>query len=69
MRAFADAWPVKAIVQQPVGRLDWGQIVDLLAKLDDPAARDWCAAATDAGGWNRNVRGSPPLASGQSVKA
>ena len=55
MRAFADAWPAEAIVQRAVGRLGWGQVVDLLTKLDDPEARDWYAAAADTGGWTRDV--------------
>lgn len=55
MRAFADAWPAEAIIQRAVGRLGWGQVVDLLTKLDDPEARDWYAAAADTGGWTRDV--------------
>jgi predicted nuclease of restriction endonuclease-like (RecB) superfamily len=55
MRSFAGAWPSEAILLRPVGKLGWGQIQDLLNKLDDPAARDWYAAAADAGGWTRNV--------------
>jgi predicted nuclease of restriction endonuclease-like (RecB) superfamily len=55
MRAFAAAWPVEAISQQPAGKLGWGHVMLLIDKLDDPAARDWYAAAADAGGWSRNV--------------
>ena len=45
MRSFADAWPADAITQPAVGQLGWGQVVDLLTKLDDRAARDWCPMA------------------------
>ena len=45
MPFFADAWPAVAITQPAVGRLGWGQVVDLLTKLDDRAARDWCPMA------------------------
>jgi hypothetical protein len=37
MRAFAEAWPDAAIVQQPVGQLPWGHNLVLLTKLKDPA--------------------------------
>ena len=55
MRSFAGAWPSEAILLRPVRRLGWGQIQDLLNKLDDPEVRDWYAAAADAGGWTRDV--------------
>ena len=38
MRAFAAAWPEPGIVQRLVGRLPWGHNIELLDKLDDPAA-------------------------------
>jgi predicted nuclease of restriction endonuclease-like (RecB) superfamily len=55
MRAFAEAWPDPEIVQRLVGRLPWGQNIELLAKLKDPAARLWYAAATLEHGWSRPV--------------
>lgn len=36
MRAFAEAWPDEAIVQQAVGQLPWGHNLVLLAKLKTP---------------------------------
>lgn len=54
MRAFAEAWPDAAIVQQVVGRLPWGQNIELLA-VKDPAARLWYAHATLEHGWSRAV--------------
>jgi predicted nuclease of restriction endonuclease-like (RecB) superfamily len=55
MRAFAEAWPDPEIVQRVVGRLPWGQNIELLAKLKDPAARLWYAEATLNHGWSRPV--------------
>lgn len=55
MRASAEAWPDPAIVQRVVGRLPWGQNIELLAKLKDPAARLWYAEATLEHGWSRPV--------------
>jgi predicted nuclease of restriction endonuclease-like (RecB) superfamily len=45
MRAFAQAWPDPQIVQRVVGRLPWGQNIELLTKLKDPAERLWYAEA------------------------
>ncbi|MHA7278101.1 DUF1016 N-terminal domain-containing protein, partial [Arthrobacter sp. Hz1] len=55
MRAFAAAWAGQPIVQQPAAQLPWGHIMVLIDKLDDPAARDWYAAAAAEYGWSRNV--------------
>lgn len=55
MRAFAEALPDPEIVQRVVGRLPWGQNIELLAKLKDPAARLWYAEATLNHGWSRPV--------------
>jgi predicted nuclease of restriction endonuclease-like (RecB) superfamily len=38
MRAFAAAWPDPAILQRVVGKLPWGQNIELLA-VKDPATR------------------------------
>ena len=55
MRAFAEAWPDPEIVQRVVGRLPWGQNIELLSKVKDPAARLWYAEATIEHGWSRPV--------------
>jgi len=39
MRAFAEAWPDAAIVQQAVGQLPWGHNLVLLSRLRDPQQR------------------------------
>ncbi len=54
MRAFAEAWPDPVIVQRVVGRLPWGQNVELLG-VKDPALRLWYAEAALANGWSRPV--------------
>lgn len=55
MRAFAEAWPEEAIVQQPVGRIPWGHNLVLLTKLKTPADRLAYAQAAVRHGWSRNV--------------
>jgi len=39
MRAFAEAWPDEAFVQQAVGQLPWGHNLVLLTKLKMPEQR------------------------------
>lgn len=55
MRAFAEAWPDGAIVQQSVGQIPWGHNIVLLTKLKQRDARLAYAAATVEHGWSRNV--------------
>ena len=55
MRAFADAWPDAAIVQQAVGQLPWGHNVVLLTQLKDPQQRLAYAESAIAHGWSRNM--------------
>ena len=51
IRGFAQAWP-KAIVQQAVGQLPWGDNLVLLAKLKNPAQRLAYAQRTIEYGWS-----------------
>ena len=51
MRAFAAAWPERAMLQSGVGALPWGHIVLLLDRLADRSTRDWYAAR--ASSWSR----------------
>lgn len=53
MRAFADAWPEEAIVQQPVGQLPWGHNLVLLTKLKPPQQRLAYAKRALQHGWSR----------------
>lgn len=55
MRAFAEAWPYEAIVQQAVGQLPWGHNLVLLDKLKSPDERLWYAAKAIENNWSRNV--------------
>ena len=55
MRAFAEAWPREAIVQQAVGRLPWGHNLVLLSKLKAPEWRLAYAERAIAHGWSRSV--------------
>lgn len=55
MRAFAEAWPDEAIVQQPVGQLPWGHNLVLLTRLKHPSERLAYAQAAIDNGWSRNV--------------
>lgn len=56
MRAFAEAWPDAAIVQQLVGQLPWGHNQVLLQKLKSVEQRQWYARQALAHGWSRAVR-------------
>jgi predicted nuclease of restriction endonuclease-like (RecB) superfamily len=55
MRAFAQAWPDAAIVQQAVGRLPWGHNLVLLAKLKSPTQRLQYAQRAVEHGWSRSI--------------
>ena len=55
MRAFAEAWPDEAIVQQLVAQLPWGHNVRLLDKIQDPAERAWYVEQAIQNGWSRNI--------------
>ncbi|MDM0113371.1 PDDEXK nuclease domain-containing protein [Variovorax sp. J22R133] len=55
MRAFAEAWPSDAIVQQAVGQLPWGHNLVLLSKLKAPAQRLAYAQRAVEHGWSRSV--------------
>jgi predicted nuclease of restriction endonuclease-like (RecB) superfamily len=55
MRAFAAAWPDKAIVQEPLAQIPWYHHIGLLDKLKSPAERLWYANQVIAGGWSRSI--------------
>ena len=55
MKAFAEAWPDEAILQQLVAKIPWGHNVRLLDKVADPAEREWYVRQTIENGWSRNV--------------
>ncbi|MCB9772163.1 MAG: DUF1016 domain-containing protein [Candidatus Omnitrophica bacterium] len=55
MRAFASAWPKRAIVQEVLAQITWYHNVALLDKLDDAKNRIWYARKTVEHGWSRNI--------------
>jgi predicted nuclease of restriction endonuclease-like (RecB) superfamily len=55
MRAFAEAWPDRAIVQQLAAQLPWFHNCLLLEKLADHNRRKWYALAAAENGWSRNI--------------
>lgn len=55
MRAFAEAWPKKAIVQGPLARITWYHNIALLEKLDQPQIRLWYARKVRECGWSHNI--------------
>ena len=55
MRAFAEAWPDQAIVQQVVAQLPWGHNVRLLEYAKSVEDRLWYARQAVQHGWSRNI--------------
>ena len=56
MRAFAEAWPDQAFVQELLAQLPWYHHLTLLDKLPGPETRRWYAAEALEHNWSRNVR-------------
>ena len=55
MRAFAAAWPARAIVQQVAAQIPWFHNCLLLDKAPDPPVRLWYVRQTLEQGWSRNI--------------
>ena len=55
MRAFAEAWPEAAFVQEVLAQLPWYHQLALLDKLSGPETRRWYAAQAIEHNWSRNV--------------
>ena len=55
MRAFAEAWPEEAIVEQLVAQIPWGHNVRILDYVKIPSEREWYVRATLQHGWSRDV--------------
>lgn len=55
MRAFAQAWPDAAFVQEVLAQLPWYHHLALLDKLPGPETRKWYAAKAIEHNWSRNV--------------
>jgi predicted nuclease of restriction endonuclease-like (RecB) superfamily len=55
MRAFAAAWPDRAIVQQLAAQIPWFHNCVLLDRVADPGQREWYIRRTMDFGWSRNI--------------
>lgn len=55
MRAFAEAYPESAIVQQLAAQLPWFHNCTILDKVKDETERLWYIRATVEHGWSRSV--------------
>jgi predicted nuclease of restriction endonuclease-like (RecB) superfamily len=55
MRAFAAAWPARAIVQEALAQITWFHNVTLIEKLEVEADRLWYARQVMEHGWSRNI--------------
>ncbi|MBL8026086.1 MAG: DUF1016 family protein [Fibrobacteres bacterium] len=55
MRAFAEAWPDKEIVQRCVAQIPWRTNLSLLEKLKEPEIRLWYAGKVIEHGWSKTI--------------
>ena len=55
MRAFAAAWPDRAIVQAPLAQITWYHNIALLEKVATEADRLWYARQTIEHGWSQGI--------------
>lgn len=55
MRAFAETYPDRQIVQQAVAQIPWGHNCTLLDKVKESVERLWYIQQTGEYGWSRNV--------------
>ncbi len=55
MRAFASAWPERAIVQEVLAQIPWYHHIALLERCGSPEERLWYARQSAAHGWSHNI--------------
>jgi predicted nuclease of restriction endonuclease-like (RecB) superfamily len=55
MRAFAAAWPERAIVQEALAQIPWYQNIALIEKLETAEQRLWYARQTALNGWSQAI--------------
>jgi predicted nuclease of restriction endonuclease-like (RecB) superfamily len=55
MKAFAEAWPDEAILQQAAAKLPWFHNCLILDKIKDPDERFWYLEAAIENGWSRKM--------------
>ena len=55
MRAFAQAWPERPIVQEALAQMPWSQNLLLLERLPTPDDRLWYASKAISEGWSHAI--------------
>lgn len=55
MRAFAAAWPERAIVQEALAQIPWYHHIALMEKCRTPEERLWYARQSAEQGWSHNI--------------
>ena len=55
MRAFAEAYPDEAFVQQLAGQMPWYHNCVLIERVKDATKREWYIRQTIEHGWSRNI--------------
>lgn len=55
MRAMAEAFPDREIVQRVIAQLPWGHAITLVEAVKDPAQRIWYAEQAREHSWSRKV--------------
>ncbi len=55
MRALAEAFPDREIVQRVIARLPWGHAITLIEVIKDPVQRIWYGEQARENGWSRKV--------------
>lgn len=55
MRAFAEAWPDRAIVQEALAQIPWYHHIALMEKCRNADERLWYARQVIAHGWSHNI--------------
>jgi predicted nuclease of restriction endonuclease-like (RecB) superfamily len=55
MRAFAAAWPDRAIVQEALAQIPWYHHIALMEKCRTPEERLWYARQSAEQGWSHNI--------------
>lgn len=55
MRTFAEAWPDRAIVQEPLAQIPWSHNIALLEKLQTSEERLWYARKSIENGWSHAI--------------
>jgi predicted nuclease of restriction endonuclease-like (RecB) superfamily len=55
MRALAEAFPNREIVQQVIAQLPWGHAITLVEAVKDRAQRIWYGEQAREHGWSRKV--------------